>query len=55
MAKQRIRIRLKADELARENFAFAQARRFILGEERTFVEVVAGTFGVPAKPAGAMP
>ena len=54
-AYEAYRTRLKADEPARENFAFAQARRFILGEERTFVEVVAGTFGVPAKPAGAMP
>jgi hypothetical protein len=33
---------------ARENFAFAQAKRFVLREERTFLEVVEGTFGLPA-------
>ncbi len=31
-----------------ENFALAQRQRFILREERTFVEIVAGTFGVAA-------
>jgi hypothetical protein len=40
---------LKADAHGRENFAFAQAKRLILREERTFVEVVEGTFGVPAQ------
>ncbi len=40
--------RLKSDPEARENFAAAQAKRFILREERNFVEVVDGTFGVPA-------
>jgi NIPSNAP len=39
---------LKADPEARENFAMAQTRRLILREERHFVEVVNGTFGVPA-------
>jgi hypothetical protein len=43
------RRRLRADPRGRENFAFAQARRFVLREERTFVEVVDGTFGVPSK------
>jgi len=42
------RIRLKADSEARENFATSQSKRFILREERNFVEVVDGTFGVPA-------
>jgi hypothetical protein len=42
------RARLKADAEARDNFAMAQTRRFILREERTFVEAVDGTFGVPA-------
>ena len=42
------RARLKADPAARENFALAQRDRFIVGEERTFVEVVDGTFGIPA-------
>ena len=35
------------EPIIRENFAAAQANRFILREERTFLEVVAGTFGVP--------
>jgi NIPSNAP len=39
---------LKADPEARRNFAFAQTARFILSEQRTFTEVVDGTFGVPA-------
>jgi NIPSNAP len=41
--------RLKADPEAKENFAAAQTKRFILREERNFVEVVDGTFGIPAK------
>jgi hypothetical protein len=43
------RARLKADAAARENFAMAQSKRLILREERTFLEVVDGTFGLPAK------
>jgi hypothetical protein len=35
------RARLKADPAGRENFAFAQAKRFILREERSFLENVA--------------
>ncbi len=42
------RIRLKADSEGRENFATSQSKRFILREERNFVAVVDGTFGVPA-------
>jgi hypothetical protein len=42
------RARLKADPEARENLAMAQAKRLILREERNFVEVVDGTFGVPS-------
>jgi hypothetical protein len=42
---------LKADKEARENFAMAQSKRIILREERTFLEVVDGTFDVPAKSA----
>lgn len=42
------RARLRKDPESRENFAAAQAARFILREERTFVEVVDGTFGRPA-------
>ena len=34
------RARLKADPEGRANFAFAQEKRFILSEERTFLEEV---------------
>jgi hypothetical protein len=44
-AYEAYRQRLKADPEGRRNFAEAQARRFILGEERTFLEAVPGTFG----------
>ncbi|HEV3076525.1 MAG TPA: NIPSNAP family protein [Thermoanaerobaculia bacterium] len=47
-AYEAYRTRLKSDDEARANFALARSRRFILREERTFVEVVEGTFGVPA-------
>ena len=47
-AYEAYRTRLKADAEARENFSMAQAKRLILREERTFVEAVDGTFGVPA-------
>jgi hypothetical protein len=39
---------LKTDPEARENFAMAQSKRLIIREERNFVEVVDGTFGLPA-------
>ncbi|WP_263350232.1 NIPSNAP family protein [Acidicapsa acidisoli] len=42
------RARLRADPEARANFAMAQANRLILREERNFVEVVDGTFGIAA-------
>jgi len=42
------RTRLKADDAGRANFATAQAGRFILREERSFVDIVASTFGIPA-------
>ena len=38
------RTRLKADREAIANFEFAQSRRTILREERTFVKLVEGTF-----------
>jgi hypothetical protein len=41
------RARLKADPDGRQNFAMAQHMRFILREERNFVEAVDGTFGIP--------
>jgi hypothetical protein len=42
------RTRLKTDPEARANFNRAQSKRLILREERTFLEVVDGTFGIPA-------
>jgi len=42
------RRRLKSDPEGRENFATSQAKRFIVREERTFVELVDGTFNIPA-------
>jgi hypothetical protein len=44
--------RLRADAQARENFATAQSKRLILREERNFVEVVDGTFGLPSTLVG---
>lgn len=46
---ERYRARLRTDAEAMENFQMAQSKRIILREERTFVEVVDGTFEVPAK------
>jgi len=40
------RSRLKSDTQGAANFAFAQERRFILREERSFVENVEGTVHV---------
>ena len=42
------RTRLKADPEGYRNFSFAQERRFILREERTFVEAVSGTLNQAA-------
>ncbi len=39
-AYEAYRNRLRTDEEGRVNFALAQSRRFILREERTFLEVV---------------
>jgi NIPSNAP len=46
------RARLRSDREARDNFAMAQSRRLILREERNFVEVVDGTFGLPSHITG---
>jgi NIPSNAP len=46
------RARLKSDPEGLENFAMAHAKRFILREERNFVEAVDGTFGVSQAFAG---
>ena len=47
-AYEAYRARLKTDAEGHKNFAFSQEKRFILKEERNFVEVVDGTFGIPA-------
>jgi hypothetical protein len=39
-AYEAYRARLKTDEAGAANFAFARARRFILSEERTFLQPV---------------
>ncbi|HEV2196950.1 MAG TPA: NIPSNAP family protein [Candidatus Acidoferrum sp.] len=49
---ERYKARLKSDKEALENFEMAQAKRFILREERNFVEVVDGTFGIPSTLTG---
>ena len=45
-AYEAYRARLKSEPEAIENFSMAQTKRFILSEERTFVEIVEGTFGL---------
>jgi NIPSNAP len=44
------RARLKTDKEGRANFEWAQRQRFILREERTFLEAVAGTHVKPTVP-----
>jgi hypothetical protein len=46
---ERYRARLRTDPEARDNFQMAQNKRFILREERNFVEVVDGAFELPSK------
>ncbi|WP_332747421.1 NIPSNAP family protein [Hydrogenophaga sp.] len=43
-AYEAYRARLRADDEGRANFEMARRLRFILREERTFTELVAGTF-----------
>ena len=47
-AYERYRATLKTDAEGRENFAFAQRQRFILREERSWLEDVAATRERPA-------
>lgn len=47
-AYESYRTRLRSDEEGRRNFDMAMEKRFILREERNFVQVVDGTFGLPA-------
>lgn len=42
------RARLRSDPEARANFTMAQSKRFVLREERTFVEAVDGTLNLPS-------
>lgn len=49
---ERYKARLKSDAAARANVDMAQTKRFILREERNFVEVVDGTLGAPSTLAG---
>jgi NIPSNAP len=52
-AYEAYRTRLRADPEARENFALARSQRFIVREERTFLEAVGGTRERVALAAGA--
>jgi hypothetical protein len=47
-AYEAYRVRLRSDKEAVENFTMAQSKRLILREERNFVQVVDGTFGLPS-------
>ena len=47
-AYETYRARLKSDPEALENSAMARTKRLIRREERNFVEVVDGTFGLPS-------
>lgn len=49
-AYEQYRARLLTDAEGRANFEFAQEKRFILREERTFLRGVEGTLAVPARP-----
>lgn len=49
-AYEAYRARLKADAEGRDNFAFAERERFIVREERTFLEAVPETLARPARP-----
>ncbi len=46
-AYETYRARLKVDPEARDNFRMAQEKRFVLREERTFLELVNGTANLP--------
>ena len=54
-AYEAYRARLRADAEGRANFEFAQRERFIVREERTFTEAVAGTTWRPSEYSGANP
>lgn len=46
-AYEAYRARLRADPEGRANFALAHSKRLILREERTFLQLVTGTGGIP--------
>jgi hypothetical protein len=46
-AYEAYRKRIKSDPEGVENFMMAQRKRLVLREERTFVEIVEGTFQLP--------
>ena len=54
-AYEAYRARLRTDAEGRTNFEMAQAKRFILREERSFVEVVDGTYCLPSTSPHAPP
>lgn len=47
-AYENYRARLRQDAEARSNFSFAQTNRFVLREERTFLEVAEGSLNLPS-------
>jgi hypothetical protein len=47
-AYERYRARIKTEPESRDNLATAQTKKFILREERNFVEIVDGTFELPS-------
>jgi len=47
------RVRLKQDPEGRANFAMAHTKRFIVREERSFVEAIEGAFCLPPPLMGA--
>ena len=49
---EKYKARLRTDQESRENFLMAQTKRFILREERNFVEVVDGTLNIPSTLSG---
>jgi len=54
-AYEAYRARLKNDAEALQNFAMAEKMRFILREERTFLETVDETFAIPSASQGGSP
>ena len=50
---ERYKVRLHSDAEARDNFLMAKTKRFILREERNFVQAVDGTYEVPPRPENA--